>query len=74
MIVPPGLSLPLRSASSIIDERDPVLDRGAGIGALLLDPDFRVAEQAVDPDVRRVADRFENVGGFHGLLSFAEFR
>ncbi len=66
MIVPPGLSVPDCSASSIIDERDPVLDRGAGIGALRLDPDLGVAEQAVDADVRRVADRFEDIGGLHG--------
>ena len=50
-------------------ERDAVLDRGAGIDPLLLDPDLGVAEQAVDADVRRVADRLEDAGGFHGYAS-----
>jgi hypothetical protein len=31
------------------------------------------SEQAVDADVRRVADRFENVGGGHGILVAGEF-
>ena len=66
MIVPPGFSLPERSASSIIGERDAVLDRPAGVGALRLHPDFgAVAEQPVDPDVRRVADGLEDIGGLH---------
>jgi hypothetical protein len=48
-------------------QRDAVLDRAAGIGALGLDPDLGVAEQAVHADMRRVADRLEDVGGFHGF-------
>ena len=61
--------LQLAALLGVLDhrQRDAVLDRGAGIGALGLDPHLGVAEQAVDADVRRVADRFEDVGGFHGF-------
>jgi hypothetical protein len=47
-------------------ERDSILDRAARIRPLRFHPDFgAVAEQAVDPDVRGVADGLEDVGGFH---------
>ena len=62
--------LELAAALRILDhrQRDAVLDRPAGIGALLLDPDFgAVAEQAVDANVRRVADGLEDIGGLHAL-------
>ena len=65
--------LELAAALGVLDhrQRDAVLDRAAGIGALRLHPHFgAVAEQAVDADVRRVADGLEDVGGLHaaGLL------
>ncbi len=47
-------------------QSDTVLDRSTGIAALRFDPHFGIAEQALDADMRRVADRFENVRGFHG--------
>ena len=48
-------------------QRDPVLDRAAGVAAFGLDPHRMAgAEQAVDADVRGAADGLENVRGFHG--------
>jgi hypothetical protein len=51
-------------------QRNAVLDRAAGVAALGLDPDVGAgAEQSVDAHMRRVADGFEDAGGFHsGLL------
>ena len=49
-------------------QRDAVLDRSAGVGPFRLHPHFgAVAEQAVDADVRRIADRLEDIGGLHAL-------
>jgi DNA-binding response OmpR family regulator/GAF domain-containing protein len=48
-------------------QRDAVLHRRAGVRPLRLDPHFGVAEQAVDADVRRVADRLEDGTGLHAL-------
>ena len=69
MIVPPGLSLPLASAVLDHGERDAVLDRSAGIGALGLDPHLGVGKQLGEADVRRVADRREDVRGLHAAFS-----
>src|SRR3546814_16913531 len=58
-------------ALGILDHRegDAVRDRSAGIGALRLDPDLGGSEQAVDADVRRVADRLQDVRCSHVLSS-----
>ena len=62
MMVPPGLSAPERLGRLDHRQRDAVLDRAAGVGALALDVDaVRDAEQAVDADVRRVADGVQDV-------------
>src|SRR3546814_16203750 len=68
---PAGLEF--AGALGILDHRegDAVLDRSAGIGALRLDPDLGGSEQAVDADVRRVADRLQDVRCSHVLSSFS---
>ena len=48
MIVPPGLSRPLRSASSIIDDADAVLHRAARIQVIGLDVHFGVQSRRCD--------------------------
>jgi len=53
---PPGFNSLSRSAASAID-RDAVLDRAAGAGALGFDPDLALTEEGVDAHVRRVAWR-----------------
>jgi hypothetical protein len=54
-------------------KRDAVLDRAARVAALGLDPHVGVgAEQAVDADVRGVADGVQDVVGFHGGRSFVD--
>ena len=60
--------LQLARALRILDhgECDAVLDRAAGIRPLRFHPHFgAVAEQPVDADVRSVANRIEDSGGFH---------
>ena len=66
MIVPPGLSLPVASASSIIDSAMRSLIEPPGFARSdLIQTLAAGAEQPVDADVRRVADGFEDVRGFH---------
>ena len=69
MIVPPGFSTPRRSASSIIASAMRSLIEPPGLARSDLIHTSRVAEQAVDADVRRVADGLEDVGGFHAGYS-----
>ena len=65
MIVPPGFSLPERSASSTIDSAIRSLIEAPGLARSCLIHTSAVAEQAVDADVRRVADRLEDAGSLH---------
>src|SRR3546814_2109648 len=37
-----------------------------------LDPNLGAVEQLVDPDVRRVADGFEDIAGLHVAFSFTD--
>src|SRR5205085_9763240 len=51
-------------------QRDAVLDGAARVRPLRLHPDLgAVAEQPVDPDVRGIADRLEDIAGLHPTLS-----
>ena len=52
-------------------QRDAVLDRTGRIGPLALHPDLVVGEHPRQADVRRVADRGEDVGGLHGVVSLS---
>ena len=68
-IVPPGLSLPERSASSTIDSAMRSLIEPPGLArSCLIQTSAFGAEQPVDPDMRRVADRLEDIGGLHALV------
>ena len=67
MMVPPGFSAPLRSASSTIDSAIRSLIEPPGLlRSDLIHTGVAVAEQAVDADVRGAADGLENVRSFHG--------
>jgi hypothetical protein len=50
-------------------QRNAVLDGAARVGAFGLDPDFAAWEQAAHANVRGLANRFEDVLGFHEALS-----
>ena len=67
-MVPPGCSAPLRSASSIIASAMRSLIEPPGLPRSDLIQNLMArAEQAVDADARRAADRGENVVSFIGV-------
>src|SRR3546814_8818693 len=87
-IVPPGCSLPVRSASSIIASAMRSLiepaglarsllfhtNRAGGIGALALVPHLVIgAEHPAQPNMRRVADRLQYRIDLHHLIPFCPY-
>ena len=72
MIVPPGLSAPERSASSIIESAMRSLIEAPGLARSCLIQTSASPNRRLIADVRRVADRFEDVGGLHGWSPSAE--
>ncbi len=63
MMVPPGLSRPLRLGLVDHGDADAVFDRAAGIQVIGFDVDFgfAIAGQAIEANQRRMADGFEDV-------------
>jgi hypothetical protein len=69
MMVPPGLSAPRASAASTMDSAMRSLIEPPGLlRSDLIQTWMRAAEQAVDADMRGVANGLQDVVGFHGFL------